>query len=70
MLYDILLHHPEALGAMVRGTPLWVWGLLAGLVALGASQLRDRTASLLRVSLVPVGMTASTGCRAAWCRCC
>jgi hypothetical protein len=58
MLYDILLHHPEALGAMIRGTPAWVWGLLAGLIALGASQLRDRTASLLRVSLLPLGMTA------------
>lgn len=58
MLYDILLHHPEAFFAMVRRTPLWVWALLAGLVALGASQLRDRTASVLRVSLVPVGMSA------------
>lgn len=57
MLDDILLHHPEALVAMVRGTPPWVWGLLAALVALGASQLRDRAASLLRTSLVPVGMT-------------
>ncbi|MGZ5270508.1 MAG: DUF6622 family protein [Ramlibacter sp.] len=58
MLYDILLHHPEAFLAMLRGTPIWVWGLLAALVALGATQLRDRTASLLRTSLVPVGMTA------------
>ena len=58
MLYDILLHHPEAFVAMLRGTPTWVWGVLAALVALGASQLRDRTASLMRTSLVPVGMTA------------
>ncbi|RYF56022.1 MAG: hypothetical protein EOO29_53065, partial [Comamonadaceae bacterium] len=34
------------------------WGLLAALVALGASQLRDRTASLARVSVMPIGMTA------------
>ena len=58
MLYDILLQHPEALGAMIRRTPPWVWGLFAVLIALGASQLRDRTASLVRVSLIPVGMTA------------
>src|SRR3954454_3602864 len=58
MLYDILLHHPEALGLMLRNTPTWVWGLLAALVALGMSQLRNRTASLLRTSLVPVGMAA------------
>jgi len=58
MLYDILLHHPEAFAAMLRGTPTWVWGVLAALVVLGLSQLRDRTASLLRTSLVPVGMTA------------
>ena len=58
MLYDILLHHPEALGLMLRSTPTWVWGMLSALVALGLSQLRDRTASLLRTCLVPVGMTA------------
>jgi len=61
MLYDILLHHPEAFGAMLRGTPPWVWGLLIALVALGLSQLRERTASLLRTSLVPVGMAAFSG---------
>jgi hypothetical protein len=57
MLYDILLHHPEALGTMILRTPSWVWGLLAVLIAVGVSQLRDRTASLVRVSLIPVGMT-------------
>jgi hypothetical protein len=57
MLFTLLLHHPLAIGAVLRGTPLWVWGLLAGLVVLGATQLRDRTASLVRVSLVPVAMT-------------
>lgn len=58
MLIQLLSHHPEALGPIVRNTPTWVWGLLAGLVALGASQLRDRTASLARVSLLPVTMGA------------
>jgi uncharacterized membrane protein (GlpM family) len=58
MLIQLVAQHPEAIGAILRNTPTWVWGLLAGLVALGASQLRDRTASFFRVSLMPVAMTA------------
>lgn len=57
MLLTLLLHNPAALAAIVRGTPTWVWGLLAGLLALGATQLRDRTASLVRVALMPIAMT-------------
>lgn len=57
MLIQLVSHHPEALGPIVRNTPAWVWGLLAALIALGASQLRDRSASLARVSLLPVSMT-------------
>jgi len=57
MLLQLLTQHPEAIVPVLRGTPLWVWGLLAGLLALGISQLRDRTASLLRVSLLPLAMT-------------
>jgi hypothetical protein len=57
MLLQLLAQHPEAVVPVLRQTPLWVWGLLVGLVALGASQLRDRTASLVRVSLMPVAMT-------------
>jgi hypothetical protein len=57
MLIQLLIQHPQVLGAVVRNTPAWVWGLLAGLLTLGATQLRDRTASLLRVSLLPVSMT-------------
>jgi hypothetical protein len=57
MLIQLVTHHPEALGQIVRQTPTYVWGLLAGLGALGASQLRDRTASLVRVSLMPLAMT-------------
>ena len=37
-------------------TPLWVWGLLAALLALGLSQTRNRSAGLLRVTLMPLGM--------------
>lgn len=57
MLLQLVTSHPEAILSILRRTPGWVWGLLAGLLALGASQLRDRTASLVRVSLLPVGMT-------------
>ncbi|MGE4239197.1 DUF6622 family protein [Ramlibacter sp.] len=57
MLLQLVVNHPEAIVTIVRNTPVWVWGLLAGLLALGASQLRDRTASLMRVSLLPLGMT-------------
>jgi hypothetical protein len=58
MLLSLVLHHPEALATIVARTPTWVWGLLAGLVVLGATQLRDRTASLVRMSITPVAMTA------------
>lgn len=57
MLLQLLAHHPEAVVPVLRQTPLWVWGLLVALLALGASQLRDRSASLARVSLMPVAMT-------------
>lgn len=58
MLVTLLLQHPSAIVQIVKNTPIWVWGLLAGLVALGVSQLRDRTVSLVRISIVPVAMTA------------
>lgn len=58
MLIQLVVQHPESIGPILRGTPAWVWGLLATLLALGASQLRDRTASLVRVSVMPVAMTA------------
>ncbi len=58
MLIDLLTHQPQALGAVVRATPTWVWGLLAGLAALGVSQLRDRTVSRQRVLAMPVAMAA------------
>ena len=43
---------------VLSGTPTWVWALLAGLIALGVSQARDRSASLGRIALMPVAMTA------------
>jgi len=39
-------------------TPLWVWGLLAGLVFLGWGQTRDRDMSLTRITALPAVMLA------------
>ncbi len=57
MLLQLLTHHPEALMPILRQTPVWVWGLLASLLVLGFSQLRERKASVARVSLLPLVMT-------------
>lgn len=56
MLATIALHQPRMLLAIVEGTPGWIWGLLAALVALGASQLRSRSVTLSRTLLMPVAM--------------
>ena len=37
-------------------TPAWVWALLAALAGLGLSQARARTASLARITVMPVAM--------------
>ncbi|MFO6420267.1 DUF6622 family protein [Hylemonella sp. W303a] len=58
MLIQLIAQHPEALPSVVHGTPAWVWGVAAGLTVLGVSQLKDRQASLTRVSLTPLAMTA------------
>lgn len=58
MLLNMIVHQPQALLQVVSHTPYWVWALLAGLVGLGASQLRDRAASQRRAQLMPLGMTA------------
>ena len=52
MLLNMIVHQPQALIQVVTHTPYWVWGLLAALVGLGASQLYDRTASLRRTQLM------------------
>ena len=39
-------------------TPLWVWGLLAALLTLGFSQTRSRSAGLVRITLLPLGLGA------------
>ena len=61
MLLQLLADHPQAVVPVLRQTPVWVWGLLAAFLALGLSQLRERTASLARVSLMPLAMTRFSG---------
>jgi hypothetical protein len=58
MLIQMLVHQPQMLGPVLKSTPLWVWGLLAALTALGLSQARTRSASLARIALTPVAMIA------------
>lgn len=56
MIIQLITQHPESIFEIVKRTPVWVWGLLAALLALGVSQLRDQQPSLRRVTLVPIGM--------------
>ncbi len=58
MLIQLLWQHPQALSMVLRGTPTWVWGLLAALVALGLSQARTRDISLARMAIMPLAMPA------------
>ena len=57
MLMQLIINHPEALGQIVKNTPLWVGGLLTALTYLGLSQAKDRTAGLARVTFMPIAMT-------------
>ena len=43
---------------VIRHTPLWVWGLLAGIVFAGALQMRHHVLSRQRVALLPIGLGA------------
>lgn len=47
----------QMLSAILKGTPAWVWGLLAVLLVLGINQLLARSVSLRRVTLLPLAMT-------------
>jgi hypothetical protein len=57
MLIQLIAQHPQALGAVLSKTPLWVGGLFAALLALGLSQVRDRQVSRLRMAIMPLAMT-------------
>jgi hypothetical protein len=58
MLIQLLMNHPEAGAEILRRTPTWVWGLLAGLLTLGATQLRTRHIGLRRAAAPAMGLTA------------
>lgn len=57
MLIQLLIQQPRAIGSVLSQTPHWIWGLLAALIALGASQLFRRKVGLPRTLLLPVSMT-------------
>ncbi len=57
MLIQLIAQHPQALGTVLKHTPPWVAGLLAGLLALGLSQVRDRRVSRRRMAITPLAMT-------------
>jgi len=57
MLLHILIHEPQQLATIASKTPHWVWGLLAGLLTLGASQLKTRRVARARVAVMPLVMT-------------
>ena len=74
MLLQLLTTQPAAIVHIFKGTPTWVWGLLAGLLALGISQLSDRKTALGRVVIMPLamlglsiyGMTSAFGSSGQW----
>ena len=56
MLIQLLIEQPQAAARIVQGTPGWVWGLLAGLLLLGALQMRTRSVAPARTVLLPLGL--------------
>ncbi|HEY9013424.1 MAG TPA: DUF6622 family protein [Devosia sp.] len=40
--------------AILTNTPLWAWGILALLIIIGVMQLRDRTMSWTRLTILPL----------------
>jgi hypothetical protein len=56
MLIQLLIEHPTAALTIVQRTPVWVWGLLAALVALGLSQWRDRQIGPYRAVMPSLGL--------------
>lgn len=58
MLIQLIAQKPQILGTIVAQTPSWVWGLLAGLLFLGFTQVAGRTIGSRRVMITPIAMTA------------
>lgn len=54
----------EFIGQVLKGTPVWVWFILAALIVLGIKQLRSRVVTRYSVLIAPlvfmlVGLTAA-----------
>lgn len=56
MLIQILTQRPEMIVAIISRTPTYVWGILAALVWLGATQMFTRTAKLQRMAIMPFSL--------------
>lgn len=56
LLTPLLAEHPEAAADIVRHTPLWVAGVLAGLTALGLWAARTRQVHFNRLVAMPLVM--------------
>ena len=56
LITTLLANHPGAVVDIVRQTPLWVAGVLAGLVWLGLSAARTRRVHLYRLLAMPTAM--------------
>lgn len=56
MLIQLLATEPSAALSIAQRTPTWVWGLMIGLLFLGALQLRERQLSLRRAMAPAAGL--------------
>lgn len=56
MLIQLLATDPSAALTIAQRTPTWVWGLMMGLLFLGALQLRERQLSLRRAIAPAAGL--------------
>ncbi len=68
LITTLLADHPSAILDIVRGTPPWVAGVLAGLVWLGLSALRSRRVHVARLLAMPaiMGVLALWGVQSAF----
>ncbi|MGE8368988.1 DUF6622 family protein [Cupriavidus sp.] len=51
---------PTMLSGILHHTPLWVWALLAGLIALGLSQTAPRRLTPGRATAIPIAMAVAS----------
>lgn len=58
LLHQLLIQHPEALGAILRDTPAGVWLLLVFLLGLGFVSARPRAVAPAQAVILPLAMGA------------